>query len=254
MTSWRYMTLLFLFVFLSLIDPSKEGCLDYLKMDKWVANLTDTVPIVSTKDPKDTVRCTIEKQYLNGVTQYCFWLRHCFDLKCPKMESEECKGDISQEVHFHHFACLVAKEIGQPLKGCEYDTVCALHSRTPFTAHHLEHKYKEDNETTDNSANTLKVLLLISGTFNAIALVVILFMCYRWRQGKKQKNLTLVSNGNLAGAQSMTEIKTDTPLPSEKWAEEENSHLMTPHVCVSVLAHSADTNKDCRATGEEMPH
>ncbi|XP_076607734.1 uncharacterized protein LOC143333546 isoform X1 [Chaetodon auriga] len=134
MTSWRYMTHLFVFVFLSKINLSKEGCYDYFNINSWAKNLTETISLVKTKHSKDIVECTVERECLRG-REICHILYHCFG-RTVKVQniSEKCEGDTSQTVPYYHFMCLTAKAFLTPIpKGCEYGTVCELYPERLYT-------------------------------------------------------------------------------------------------------------------------
>ncbi|XP_070703509.1 uncharacterized protein [Pempheris klunzingeri] len=130
MTSWKLGTLLFMLVFLSTIDLSKQGCRDYFEVDKWASNLTDVIYLVKTKDYKDTIECTVEKEYLEYETMSHI-LYQCYDRK-TKVEhvSEKCDGDrMSTSIHFYLFMCLVAKD----LNFSSAETACQLYSEKAST-------------------------------------------------------------------------------------------------------------------------
>ncbi|XP_068574557.1 uncharacterized protein [Cebidichthys violaceus] len=140
MTSWTFMTHIFVFVLLNAIDPSKEKCYDYLDMHSW-ANLTkETFVLVTTKEPKGlnwTARCTLEAECLrkaNGIG--CQLIEHCLFTPLPQKTSPECEGNSSQ-VHIYHFMCLMAKRFEHSLEGCEYNTVCKIYSETASTTSDL---------------------------------------------------------------------------------------------------------------------
>ncbi|XP_037647015.1 uncharacterized protein LOC119501012 isoform X2 [Sebastes umbrosus] len=227
MTSRRH---LFLFMFLSTVDLSKQGCLDNFDLMKdWGGNLTDTVSLVKTQYSKDTMECTLERECLRGTELACGLLSDCYYRDC-KNKSEKCEGD-SQDIYFYHFMCLLAKTANETVKGCEYDTVCELYSEISSTD-----KRFGNNET---DTLTLKMVLMMSGILNVVLpLAVYLYMRDQRTKDRIPWDATYESNGNPPGDQPMTELKS-TPMTFTNGAGE-NTHLMQPSDCQSVLTHSAE--------------
>ncbi|XP_029293630.1 uncharacterized protein LOC115012249 isoform X5 [Cottoperca gobio] len=220
MTSWIYATHLFLFVFLSTIGLSEEGCDEYFQMKDWGGKLNETFGLVRTKDSKYTMECTAENECLNNSNLGCNLLHQCFlrkdDLNNTK--SEKCKGEISHNVHYYHFMCLTAQAINRTYEGCEYENECKTYSEIVSTAETL----------------TLKMLLVLSVVVNVISLAVYLYKRQTWRQERIQW--------------------ADTPLPSTK-GEVETTYLMKPFGCNSVLTYSIDDDdRKSVAVEEDKQH
>ncbi|XP_041812453.1 PIH1 domain-containing protein 1 isoform X2 [Chelmon rostratus] len=131
MTSWRYVTHLFLFVLLSKINLSKGGCHDYFNINSWAKNLTETISLVKTKNSEDIVECTVERECLQG-RNICHILYQCFQ-RTVKEISEKCKGTTFQTVPYYHFMCLTARAFNHIPEGCKYETVCELYRKEPST-------------------------------------------------------------------------------------------------------------------------
>ncbi|XP_053299560.1 mucin-2 isoform X8 [Pleuronectes platessa] len=145
MSPWRVLSSLWLIF--SLIDPSKEGCSDYLKLDTWTGkDLIRTLPLAQNKDLIDILNCTLQLEYKNKTendilvndTLYNVLL-DCFDFQ-PQIEEETiCKGLSSQNISFYHLMCLVAKSQGYPPngvapEGCKYETVYELYVQVSAVA------------------------------------------------------------------------------------------------------------------------
>ncbi|XP_037647014.1 uncharacterized protein LOC119501012 isoform X1 [Sebastes umbrosus] len=277
MTSRRH---LFLFMFLSTVDLSKQGCLDNFDLMKdWGGNLTDTVSLVKTQYSKDTMECTLERECLRGTELACGLLSDCYYRDC-KNKSEKCEGD-SQDIYFYHFMCLLAKTANETVKGCEYDTVCELYSEIsstdsdqkttlppttttlppttttlppttttlppttttlpPTTVTQLSVTGCTDKRFGNNETDTLtlKMVLMMSGILNVVLpLAVYLYMRDQRTKDRIPWDATYESNGNPPGDQPMTELKS-TPMTFTNGAGE-NTHLMQPSDCQSVLTHSAE--------------
>ncbi|XP_044036235.1 uncharacterized protein LOC122868400 isoform X7 [Siniperca chuatsi] len=224
MTSWGYETYLFLFVFLSMTDLSDEGCYDLFTIDEDRAkHLTDTISLVITKDSKDIMECTAERECHQKREDMCDVLR-CFDEReeedSAKIKiSEKCERGTSQNISMYHFMCLTAKALNFIVEGCEYETVCNLYSERASDPHSHTHKCKTDTLT-------LTTLLMMSVILNALLpLAVYLYMHHQRRQGWRQENATspfLSLNGDSPGIQPMTELKQ----ASVNWGVSEISHLM----------------------------
>ncbi|XP_068574558.1 uncharacterized protein [Cebidichthys violaceus] len=227
MTSWTFMTHIFVFVLLNAIDPSKEKCYDYLDMHSW-ANLTkETFVLVTTKEPKGlnwTARCTLEAECLrkaNGIG--CQLIEHCLFTPLPQKTSPECEGNSSQ-VHIYHFMCLMAKRFEHSLEGCEYNTVCKIYSETAST------KNVRLLKNTQEKTEELKTWLWLSLVLHVIVpLALFLYMRHRWRRDRMSWDSTHVSNGNLTGDLPMKE--PDAP-PASLDKDAENTHLMKRDICV----------------------
>nr|XP_033501490.1 uncharacterized protein LOC117268863 isoform X2 [Epinephelus lanceolatus] len=252
MTAWKHARLC-LFVILSLINLSKEGCEDYFTVERMKKYLDHTVYLIETGELKDTLECTVERQCIAGHEPYCLWLDHCYDRKdVPKTETEKCKGNPSVGISHYHFGCLVSYyTLSEPVEGCKnYERVCELHKeRQPVTNNSkIVHEAGNDNTNTD----PLKIFLGISVIFNVIAVLGGLYMRRRWTQDSKQwgNMLVLESNGYPTEVPLATEPRSETPLSSAN-REEENIHLMTPQNCQSIITHSADRDSHCCAAGEE---
>ncbi|XP_031159656.1 uncharacterized protein LOC116052941 [Sander lucioperca] len=134
MTSWKYVMQLFLFVFLIMIDLSKEDCYDYFDVKKWAGNLSEIVTLVKAKDFKDTMECTLEKKCKRddrkGIA--CYLLHDCFEMHRDfqnKTQAGNCTGE-TQNISFYNFMCMTAKAINLTVKGCELDTVCNVYAYT----------------------------------------------------------------------------------------------------------------------------
>ncbi|KAM6914776.1 uncharacterized protein PEZ65_015076 isoform 1-T1 [Lycodopsis pacificus] len=238
MTSWTYMTHIFVLVFLNVIDLSKEGCYDHLDMEDWAKDkhLNDTFFLVTTKDPKDRVKCSLEAECLRKENGIGCNLLH----QCPQENNTQCEGN-STEVHLYHFMCFMAKAFDHPLKGCEYNTVCKIFADTASTPSDLtttatttlttttpstttptttlpettklppESSFPqvENNETetlrlrenlkeTQKETDKLKMLLGLSLVLHVIVpLAVFLYMRHRWRRDRMHSSLIQMCNGNL---------------------------------------------------------
>lgn len=218
-------------MFLSTVDLSKQGCLDNFDLMKdWGGNLTDTVSLVRTKDPKDTMECTLERVGLRGTKLACDLLSDCYSRACGT-KTEKCEGD-SQAIYFYHFMCLLAKTVNETVKGCEYDTVCELYSTIPSTGKSLGNKDETDTLT-------LKMVLMMSGILNVVVpLAVYLYMRHQRTQDRIQSDATYELNGNPSGDHPMTELKS-TPMTFTNGAAE-TTQLMQPSECQSVLTHSTE--------------
>ncbi|XP_076607735.1 uncharacterized protein LOC143333546 isoform X2 [Chaetodon auriga] len=247
MTSWRYMTHLFVFVFLSKINLSKEGCYDYFNINSWAKNLTETISLVKTKHSKDIVECTVERECLRG-REICHILYHCFG-RTVKVQniSEKCEGDTSQTVPYYHFMCLTAKAFLTPIpKGCEYGTVCELYPERLYTGQTSHFKDGTDYNNAENTENlTLKILLMISVVLHVVVPVALyLYLRPQRRQNHTDLSGIFMSNGASSEAHPMSELESNTLLASRSGDEVETSHLMQPRDCDSVISHSVHMSKD----------
>ncbi|XP_068193596.1 uncharacterized protein [Antennarius striatus] len=199
MTSVRFMTLVF--VFIHEIDLSKAACCNYFEVQQWSANLSSIISFIETKDMKDRIECTIEREALNGRKITLNILRHCFDrFEKPKVISEKCEGGVSQTVPFYHFMCLTAKVVScstSPPAACEYDTMCreinafgqtsSITSPTT-TARTLSEAILRNAQTSNRSDEqgelfNLKAVLLMSAVLHVVVLLTF-YLCMR-RQRRK---------------------------------------------------------------------
>ncbi|TNN52183.1 hypothetical protein EYF80_037613 [Liparis tanakae] len=108
MTSLTYSAYMFVFVFLNAMDLSKEGCYEYLDVDKW-----------------DRVNCTLETECQGGREAACNLLIHCFLRNDVTTKSPECEAS-SEGIPFYHFMCLIVNDIMPSSKG-------TLHTDAPLT-------------------------------------------------------------------------------------------------------------------------
>ncbi|KAM6914777.1 uncharacterized protein PEZ65_015076 isoform 2-T2 [Lycodopsis pacificus] len=194
MTSWTYMTHIFVLVFLNVIDLSKEGCYDHLDMEDWAKDkhLNDTFFLVTTKDPKDRVKCSLEAECLRKENGIGCNLLH----QCPQENNTQCEGN-STEVHLYHFMCFMAKAFDHPLKGCEYNTVCKIFADTASTQTETL-RLRENLKETQKETDKLKMLLGLSLVLHVIVpLAVFLYMRHRWRRDRMHSSLIQMCNGNL---------------------------------------------------------
>ncbi|XP_033501489.1 uncharacterized protein LOC117268863 isoform X2 [Epinephelus lanceolatus] len=160
MTAWKHARLC-LFVILSLINLSKEGCEDYFTVERMKKYLDHTVYLIETGELKDTLECTVERQCIAGHEPYCLWLDHCYDRKdVPKTETEKCKGNPSVGISHYHFGCLVSYyTLSEPVEGCKnYERVCELHKeRQPVISE--ETKPSQRPPPTTTTTTTTKATL-----------------------------------------------------------------------------------------------
>ncbi|XP_070779669.1 uncharacterized protein [Enoplosus armatus] len=200
--TWRYETPLILLMFLSMIDLSEEGCKDYFKMEKWARNLTETISLVRTKDSKDVMECTVERECLQG-REICHWLPQCFDR--PKVKrvtkSEKCEGETSQKVHFYHFLCLTAKAFSHTPEGCEYETVCELYSEKPSTRQIL-------NIKDETNTFTLTTLFKVSVILNVLLPLAV----YLWMRHQRRREWRPQASANGKDAETLNLMKPPEPL------------------------------------------
>ncbi|XP_032392790.1 mucin-2 [Etheostoma spectabile] len=126
MTSWNHVIRLFLFVFLIMIDLSKEGCFDYFTVEDWGQNLSKTFHLVKTTNYKDRLECTL-KTMCNQRDKISCDLLTCFDNK-----TIDCHGE-TKNMSFYNFMCLLAKDLNHPVIGCELDEVCTANEKSETT-------------------------------------------------------------------------------------------------------------------------
>ncbi|XP_039972359.1 uncharacterized protein LOC120783418 isoform X2 [Xiphias gladius] len=261
MTSWRCVTCLFLFVFL--IDLSKEDCFDYFNMGTWEArHLTRSFPLARAKDSRDLIECTLEK-VCNRTGELCHILHGCFK-NGEKTRNLTCEVESSQNVSFYHLMCLTAKALNHTSEGCGYENVCRLHSeitsvdqttlppppaapttlqptittlqetRTATTAV-LESKVGERNASSSKINNeadavSLKNLLIISVILNVVLPLAVYLWIYMRTQHRTERDGPWMD----PGAQPMT--------------------VLQPTECDSVVRPSADSTRNGRTFGNGLPH
>ncbi|XP_031726860.1 uncharacterized protein LOC116396404 [Anarrhichthys ocellatus] len=245
MTSWTYMTHIFVLVFLNAIGLSKEACDDHLDMEFWAnekngTNLNDTFSLVTTKDPKDTVNCSLEVECLEkGDGIGCYLLKLCLFKLHPNKRRPECEGK-STKVHIYHFMCFMAKAFDHPLEGCEYNTVCKIFAETASTQSEtlrLRKNLKETQKETDK----LKMLLGLSLVLHVIVpLAGYLYMRHQWMRDRMRdrmhSSLIHMCNGNLTADPPKKE--PDAP-PASLDKDAENTHL------IKMDKHSDDAILNC---------
>ncbi|KAM9843159.1 uncharacterized protein ACBR49_012387 [Aulostomus maculatus] len=122
MTSGSLTSLLYLMVFLSLIDQAKEECFDYFDSPTWENHAPDMVRLQTEKNSTDVVECTLEHLCVNHHSDKpCHILRDCFGRKSATMniksESGNCVAHLSDDpIHILHFICIAAKKLKVPDK------------------------------------------------------------------------------------------------------------------------------------------
>ncbi|XP_038548601.1 uncharacterized protein LOC119882564 isoform X4 [Micropterus salmoides] len=206
MTSWWYETNWLLLVFLSTIDLSKEGCLDYVEVDKaWQKNQPN-VTLLATMNSKDIIECSVQKMCFNNVIKTCDILT-C--LNRPDfngtIKNENCV-ETNDTIDIHHFNCLLAKAIDSnyTLKGCEYETVCKLYLETPSTDKMCSEVVKIVEQLKQEKGN-LQILLIMSMICNVVLPVVVYL--YMRQHRMRDWSLQNVLNGGLQVAQPMSELE-----------------------------------------------
>ncbi|XP_078125703.1 uncharacterized protein LOC144530130 isoform X2 [Sander vitreus] len=135
MTSWKCVIQLFLFVFLIMIDLSKEDCYDHFDINNWGEYLNKNVTLVKTKDFKDTMECTLEKKCKLEKGIACDLLNDCFKRFGHfenKTQAGICTGE-TQNISFYNFMCMTVKAINHTVAGCELDTVCNVYPTPAYT-------------------------------------------------------------------------------------------------------------------------
>ncbi|XP_045927464.1 uncharacterized protein LOC123984557 [Micropterus dolomieu] len=205
MTSWWYETNWLLLMFLSTIDLSKEGCLDYVEEHpKWQGNQTN-VKLSTTMNSKDIIECTLQKMCFNNVIDTCHMLT-CFNRPDfnGTIKNEKCV-EINYTIDIHHFNCLLTKAIGSnKTEGCEYETVCKLYLETPSTAKMCSEVVKIVEQLKQEKGN-LQILLIMSVICNVVLPVVVYL--YMRQHRMRDWSLQNVLNGGLQVAQPMSELE-----------------------------------------------
>ncbi|XP_062421855.1 uncharacterized protein LOC119221082 isoform X3 [Pungitius pungitius] len=136
MTSLKYMTHMFVFVFLNVMHPSEELCLDRLQLDQWPEdwrhlisrrlNLKADFDLVITEDPKDQMICTLQRACHQGKMGACILLEECYGAQDSLFYQTlpECEGRPSVKVHFYHIICLMSRTFDSSIRACDYTHVC----------------------------------------------------------------------------------------------------------------------------------
>ncbi|KAL6103323.1 uncharacterized protein ACO6RY_02747 [Pungitius sinensis] len=123
MTSLKYMTHMFVFVFLNVMHPSEERCLDRLQLDQWRRlNLKADFDLVITEDPKDQMICTLQRACHQGKMGACILLEECYGDQDSLFYQTlpECEGRPSVKVHFYHIICLMSRTFDSSSRACDY--------------------------------------------------------------------------------------------------------------------------------------
>ncbi|KAM6904935.1 uncharacterized protein FYW49_015025 [Xenentodon cancila] len=117
MTSCGYVTLVILSVLLRTIDLSQGDCFDILEDKEWLTNST-LITLITTKDSKDMVYCTLERECNVSNTLMCA-IKMCFEGDQNYL-NETCqeKSFGKDTVPLSHFLCLVAKILNHTIKEC----------------------------------------------------------------------------------------------------------------------------------------
>ncbi|XP_077474534.1 uncharacterized protein LOC144088139 [Stigmatopora argus] len=129
---WRLGTHLCVFVFLRLIETSKEHCIEYLSDDEeWNDEIKlSFISLVIPENITNVAECTLESYCLEG--KMCNVLKDCFSIPfLPKSTSKKCKSSQKMTVHSHLLMCFIAVVVNSTLSenattGCEYESVCPL--------------------------------------------------------------------------------------------------------------------------------
>ncbi|KAM4531007.1 uncharacterized protein PAE49_023281 isoform 4-T8 [Odontesthes bonariensis] len=130
MTLCGYKSLLFLFVVLTTIDLSKEGCRDYFQMEHWTKMFkkakTPNITLYSTKDFKNISECTLSNfcqgKECKDTNMLCCILSDCLPVQG---DFSECEKESLGNVSLFNFRCLMAKHKKLEADGCEgFETVC----------------------------------------------------------------------------------------------------------------------------------
>ncbi|KAM8844413.1 uncharacterized protein AB9W97_000006 isoform 2-T2 [Spinachia spinachia] len=116
MTSLTYRTYAFIFVFLNVMHPSEEGCLDHLD-DLKELNLSGNLTL--TEDPENDCNQT------KAATSVCLLLEDCFEEQKGKQMLPKCAVLPSQKVHFYHIMCLISNFVNNS-EACNYRNVCNI--------------------------------------------------------------------------------------------------------------------------------
>ncbi|XP_077591272.1 uncharacterized protein LOC144209003 [Stigmatopora nigra] len=128
---WRLGTHLCVFVFLRLIETSKEHCIEYLSNDQWKKETQlSIISLVIPENITDVAECTLESYCLEG--KMCNVLKDCFSKKLlPKSTSKKCKSSQKMTVHSHLLMCFIAVVVNSTNSenGCEYDSICPLYEK-----------------------------------------------------------------------------------------------------------------------------
>ncbi|XP_067471807.1 uncharacterized protein [Thunnus thynnus] len=241
-------SLLFLLVFLSLINLSKEGCDDYFTFNYWKNNFTiGMITLTTTNSSKDVVECTLDtycenKRTYNGI---CSVLHDCFG---NMDRTEKCSPPLKSEnvtIHTYHFMCMVYKEANVSLSEVSefcsitnYETVCQFFAETTKS----EKQAAQNSDAVDKACpdNLILRLLPISIGF-AMALLLLVYIYMRKQRRLNIRRATHVSNETMPGAETIIELQADTPHAN---GIVERTRLMQPEEYPSAVAPSADADAE----------
>ncbi|KAM4531001.1 uncharacterized protein PAE49_023281 isoform 2-T2 [Odontesthes bonariensis] len=190
MTLCGYKSLLFLFVVLTTIDLSKEGCRDYFQMEHWTKMFkkakTPNITLYSTKDFKNISECTLSNfcqgKECKDTNMLCCILSDCLPVQG---DFSECEKESLGNVSLFNFRCLMAKHKKLEADGCEgFETVCKHYANILLSGSNqaplptTQHKPTASPQTTTTTTlsqkttleptTTTKVTVDVSSTANVI--------------------------------------------------------------------------------------
>ncbi|XP_026181718.1 uncharacterized protein LOC113141491 isoform X2 [Mastacembelus armatus] len=152
MKSWRYVTSLFIFVFV--IKLSKEHCEEYFNMEDWhPTNLIQNFTVVTANTSIDIIKCTLcHKLKKKENIQLSSILYNCFNHKCSDVLV--CGKETSHTIWFYHMMCLMAqatKDI-DIAPGCQYGQYEYIYNFHPKETNDKgpPSKYKSSNQNMRN--------------------------------------------------------------------------------------------------------
>ncbi|XP_044188066.1 uncharacterized protein LOC122967458 [Thunnus albacares] len=239
-------SLLFLLVFLSLINLSKEACDDYFTFNYWKNNFTiGMINLATTNNSKDVVECTLDT-YCKNKPDTCFLLLDCFK---DMNQTEKCSPQLGKSenvtIHTYHFMCMVYKKANVSLSAevsefcsiTNYETVCQFVAETTKSEKQAQNSVAVDKACPDN---LILRLLPISIGF-AMALLLLVYIYMRKQRRLNIRRATHVSNETMPGAETIIELQADTPHAN---GIVERTRLMQPEEYPSAVAPSADADAE----------
>ncbi|KAM4531008.1 uncharacterized protein PAE49_023281 isoform 5-T9 [Odontesthes bonariensis] len=204
MTLCGYKSLLFLFVVLTTIDLSKEGCRDYFQMEHWTKMFkkakTPNITLYSTKDFKNISECTLSNfcqgKECKDTNMLCCILSDCLPVQG---DFSECEKESLGNVSLFNFRCLMAKHKKLEADGCEgFETVCKHYANILLSGSNNLFSKSEEMKS-----NTLMALLVFSASLNfMLPLAFCLYMHQQRRQDRRQQPYLLLEYADWTDKQS----------------------------------------------------